>query len=141
MSMDSTRRRSRGGRSAGRFGDGPDNEGASALLGRDVIPGRSRPPGRSPKRPTSAVCVALSQSRTLRRCVGAACIVVEAATGGTESHRLCERDLNRRAVIAPTELPGTQQGFGPDGTCWQGGEGSAQQCIAACQARSGVQSR
>lgn len=54
-------------------------------------------------------------------------------TGGGESHRICDLYLNCLAVIAPTELPDAQQGFGPNGTCWQGDEASAQQCIAACQ--------
>lgn len=54
-------------------------------------------------------------------------------TGDAESHRICDLYLNCLAVIAPTELPDAQQGFGPNGTCWQGDAGSAQQCISACQ--------
>lgn len=56
----------------------------------------------------------------------------EDPTGGTGSHRVCDLYLNCLAVIAPTELPSAQQGFGPDGTCWQGSQASADQCLMAC---------
>lgn len=54
-------------------------------------------------------------------------------TGGAGSHRVCDLYLNCLAVIAPTELPAAQQGFGPDGTCWQGSQASADQCLMACK--------
>jgi hypothetical protein len=53
-------------------------------------------------------------------------------TGSTGSQRICELYLNCLAVIAPTELPAAQQGFGPEGTCWQGSQASADQCLMAC---------
>ena len=53
-------------------------------------------------------------------------------TGGAGSHRVCDLYLNCLAVIAPTELPSAQQGFGPDGTCWQGSQATADQCLMAC---------
>jgi hypothetical protein len=54
-------------------------------------------------------------------------------TGGVDAHRACDLYLDCLAVVTPTELPNAQQGFGHDGTCWQGDEKSAQQCLAACQ--------
>lgn len=49
-------------------------------------------------------------------------------------HEACERYLACIAVASPASLPSAQQGFGEDGTCWQGSDAEAQQCIDACQA-------
>jgi hypothetical protein len=54
-------------------------------------------------------------------------------TGGPTSHRICDLFLNCLAVVAPAEVPAAQQGFGSDGTCWQGTPASAEQCLMACE--------
>src|SRR5262245_13263784 len=38
------------------------------------------------------------------------------ATGGPASREVCDDYLDCLAVVAPTELPAAQQGFGPEGT-------------------------
>lgn len=56
-------------------------------------------------------------------------------TGSTPlSQEACERYLACVAVAAPASLPSAQQGFGENGTCWQGSAAEMQQCIDACQA-------
>lgn len=46
---------------------------------------------------------------------------------------VCEQYLECLAVIDPESLPAAQQGFGANGTCWQGSSAEVQQCINACQ--------
>lgn len=54
-------------------------------------------------------------------------------TGGEPASReVCDRYLECLAVTAPDALPSAQQGFGEDGTCWQGSLAEMQQCIDAC---------
>lgn len=57
-------------------------------------------------------------------------------TGNTPglNHEICNRYLACVAAVAPGSLPMAQQGFGEDGTCWQGTEAEMQQCIDACKA-------
>ncbi len=55
-------------------------------------------------------------------------------TGGPSPMEVCERYLDCLAVAAPSELPDAQQGYGPDGTCWQGSPETAEQCLDACRA-------
>ena len=47
--------------------------------------------------------------------------------------RACELYLDCLSVVSPGQLPMQQEGFGPDGTCWQGSPETAEQCITACQ--------
>lgn len=47
---------------------------------------------------------------------------------------VCEQYLDCLAKVSPGGLPEAQQGFGPDGTCWQGSPETAEQCLDACQA-------
>lgn len=58
----------------------------------------------------------------------------DGGTGGTGGidRRQCELYLDCLAVVAPGQLPGAQEGFGSGGTCWQGSEQDAEQCLAAC---------
>lgn len=56
------------------------------------------------------------------------------ATGGPPSMAVCEQYLDCLAEVAPDALPNAQQGFGPDGTCWQGSFETAEQCRNACAA-------
>lgn len=52
---------------------------------------------------------------------------------GLPAARVCELYLDCLSVVSPGELPAAQQGFGPDGTCWQGSPASAEQCAIACE--------
>lgn len=57
-------------------------------------------------------------------------------TDGTPGldREVCDRYLECVAVVSPGALPDAQQGFGENGTCWQGTTAEMQQCIDACQA-------
>ena len=57
----------------------------------------------------------------------------ETGGGPAPSREVCDRYLECLSVTAPADLPAAQQGFGEDGTCWQGTPAEQQQCIAACQ--------
>lgn len=55
------------------------------------------------------------------------------ATGGELSHEICDRYLKCLAATTPDALPGAQEGFGEDGTCWEGDADAAQLCIDGCR--------
>jgi len=58
----------------------------------------------------------------------------EDMTGGAPSRETCDAFLACIAAVDPTMLPQAQQGYGADGTCWQGTPAQAEQCVEACQA-------
>jgi hypothetical protein len=50
-----------------------------------------------------------------------------------DGHAPCDRYLACVAATTPDALPGAQQGYGEDGTCWQGSAEAAAQCREACR--------